>query len=221
MSKTNRETTHPLISLTDFVDFVAKSGRPKQTLVKNVKYRGDYDPREDFWRRVRAEIVEYHEKGRTNKNVLDQVLEGLTHDQKKANYPEVIQAYKRFLGRKKIEWFSPSRGSWSSGGLTVNVNPELGLEINGERHLLKLYFKKDRLEKNKADLILLLMKQGLPAFAKSTNVGLLDVRRGKLYASTSPSPGLLPLLEGEAVSFATIWNRLTGNSFPGGSRQIA
>ena len=36
------------ISLTDFVDFVIKSGSPKLTKVKSAKTRPDYDPKTDY-----------------------------------------------------------------------------------------------------------------------------------------------------------------------------
>ena len=56
MSKTSSTTNHRgsgassiLVSLTDFVDFVSKSGRPKLTQVQHVKWRPKYDPKTDFW----------------------------------------------------------------------------------------------------------------------------------------------------------------------------
>ena len=38
----------PDVSLTEFVDFVGKSGNPKLTLVRQIKERGEYSPAEDF-----------------------------------------------------------------------------------------------------------------------------------------------------------------------------
>lgn len=219
--KVLKKNTHPLVSLTDFVDFVAKSGRPKLTVVKQIKRRTEYDPKEDFWRRLREAIVEFHRTGQTDKNRLDGVLNGLTHKPKVTAYPTVLSAYKRFLGRKDISWFLPAREAWTSGGLTVNVNPELGLEINGERHLIKLYFKRDKMAKAKADLILLLMKEALKKQPKGTKFALLDVRENKLFAAASPPSDLRPLLEGEAVNFTTIWNALPDLSSGGNAANAA
>lgn len=140
----------PEISLTDFVDFVAKSGSPKLTLVRQLKSRGDYDPVEDFWRKLRMGIVEFHEKSK-EKSWLDGITAGLTDIKKIKNYPNVIAQYKSFLGRKAITWFKPPFIHWKHGGLDVRVNPELGLVINGKRHIVKLYFKNAPLTKNKAD----------------------------------------------------------------------
>lgn len=39
----------PDISMTDFVEFVLLSGRPRQTKVKEIKKRSDYDRALDYW----------------------------------------------------------------------------------------------------------------------------------------------------------------------------
>ncbi|MBL9160978.1 MAG: hypothetical protein JNJ70_26090 [Verrucomicrobiales bacterium] len=201
----NAASPHPIISLTDFVDFVAKTGRPKMTLVKQVKQRPEYDPKEDFWRRLRSAIVDYHKSGSTDKTVLGGALDGVTHKPKESAYPAAIKGYQKFLGRKAISWYQPPTKAWTSGDLTIRVNPELGLVINGEHHLVKLYFKADAMTKTKADVIILLMREAIPNLRPGTKFALLDVQRAKLFAHDSPSQDLLPLLQGEAANFATIW----------------
>lgn len=214
--KLNKENTAPLISLTDFVDFVVKSGRPKQTVVKQIKNRDPYANFEDFWRRLRTEIVEFHKNGHTDKSEFDAIIDTINPKatSKLVAYPIAIKAYKKFLGRKQIDWFVPPRNAWSAGGINVTVNPELGLEINSQKTLIKLYFKKDKLVKAKADLILALMQEGLPDLPKDTHVAILDVREGRLFEATKPETSLLPLLHGEAVNFATIWRELHPKASP-------
>ena len=52
------------ISLTDFVDFVSKSGTSKLTKVKQIKGRRSYHPAFDFWKLMRDEIFHnYPKKG--------------------------------------------------------------------------------------------------------------------------------------------------------------
>lgn len=206
--KVKQENTAPLISLTDFVDFVLKSGKPKQTVVKSIKNRPKYQTFEDFWRRLRTEIAGFHKDGKIDKSEIEHALDGITHQPKLVAYPAAIKAYKKFLGRKQITWFEPERSDWSAGGIHVRVNPELGLEINGQPYQMKLYFKKGKLTKAAADLILTMMAEALPATSKGVKVGILDVREGKLYESDGASMELLPLLEGEAINFATIWRNL-------------
>ncbi len=198
-----------LVSLTDFVDFVSKSGRPKLTQVKTVKWRPKYDPQTDFWRALREAIIEFHRSNQTQKSRLDAALIGITHIPKLTAYPVALAGYKKFLGRKSIQSLPDIRSSWSHGNLNVNVNPELSLSIQGTPHLVKLYFKGDTLSKKNAELILLMMADSLGSkTALGTVFSLLDVQRGKLFTTTSVDVGLKPLLQGEATSFETMWNQL-------------
>lgn len=50
----------PQLSLTDFVDIVSKSGRPKATKVLQVKERPEYEPAFDFYRPFREHVIETH-----------------------------------------------------------------------------------------------------------------------------------------------------------------
>ena len=206
--KRTRRSRRIDISLTDFVDFTTKNGKPRLTLVKEIRNRGKYDPKHDFWRTVREGIIEFHRTGDGNKADLDVLGTGQTHKPKKTAYPIVIKAYQKFLGRKSIEWFEPDRANWSSNGLTVRVNPELGLEINGVSHLIKLYFKDEGLTKRKVDMILHLMDVSLGERPEGTKLALLDVRNAKLYADDMPDPDLQHLLSGEAAAFAAMWRSL-------------
>jgi hypothetical protein len=147
----------PKITLTDFVDIVSKSGTPKATKVAQVKNRAAYDPRQDFYRAARERIVETHQKGQ-DKAFLRRVLVGLTDPKKITSYPEIIKGYTRWWGRKSLSWFTPPSDLFAVHGVDVSVNPELGLEINGDRHIIKLYFKDDALTKTKSDIVTHLME---------------------------------------------------------------
>jgi hypothetical protein len=91
----------------------------------------------------------------------------------------------------------------------VSVNPELGLRINGTPHLVKLYFKADKLAKNRADIITHLMGKTLSGKAPAGCVmGVLDVRNARLLTSTVPIPGLDAQLDAEAAYWNTLWPRV-------------
>ena len=199
----------PEISLTDFVDFVVKSGTPKLTKVRQVKDRVQYDPAMDFWKPLRDAIIGHHKAGRTNKNDLDRIITGLTDKKKMRRYPEAVKGYKKFLGRKTLQWFDPAREIWTISGLDVRINPELGLAINGERHIIKLYFKDEKLEKRKVDVVLAMMEEALrPNIQATDKLAILDVSGSALFQSTGQQSSILPLLVGEAASFVAIWNQL-------------
>ena len=131
------------------------------------------------------------------------------HPKKKDNFQEAIQGYKKFWGRKDLQWIEPVFKHWQIDDLDVKINPELGLMINGKPHVIKLYLKSDKLSKNKSDQILALLESELRRKAgKQTVFCVLDVRQGKLYCNEDKRKDLIPLLVGEARSFASIWNSL-------------
>jgi hypothetical protein len=200
----------PEISLTDFVDFVASLGPPKLTKVRHLKSRGDYDPAADFWKRLREAIQTMHREGHP-KSHLDKVLVGLTDKNKITAYPAAIKAYKKFLGTKTVTWFDPPHALWTEGELAVRINPELGLEINGKRYIVKLHFKrKPALSKPRMDVILHIMTQELGHAAKNLNsaVGVLDLPNAKLITPTVAVPNLGLVLKAEAAAFMTMWDGL-------------
>lgn len=58
-----KKSTKIEISLTDFVDFVCKSGTAKLTKVRQIKERDDYSPKTDFYKALREGVIENHETG--------------------------------------------------------------------------------------------------------------------------------------------------------------
>lgn len=194
------------ISLTDFIEYVTKVGSTKFTKVKQIKEREDYHPAKDFWRPLREAIIEMHESESDRKR-LDAVVSTIT-DKKKLNlYSSLVKQYKSFLGRKEIEWFEPPSKTWKHNGLEVKINPELGLILNGQPYAIKLYFKADKLSQNKVDLILLLMQTQLRSKSqKNIRFAILDIPNKKLYEKTKLGKQHLGLLEGEAMSFMSIWD---------------
>lgn len=201
------------ISLTDFVDFVASSGTPKLTKVRYVKGRPEYHPALDFYRILRNALVAFHQEGSKDKSELDGIITNLTDEKKKKRYDTAIRGYKKFLGKKNYEWFTPPGKTWSppdDKSIEIKVNPELGLIINGESNLIKIYFKAETLSKRRAETILVLMQDALSDHCPpGCKMGVLDIQRGKLHSVEHIDLSILPLLYGEADSFKTIWNNLS------------
>jgi len=195
----------PKLFLSDLVDVVLSSGVPKATKVDQIKNRPDYQPQFDFYKALREAIQKMH---RTDapKASLDGVLTLLTDKKKIANYPAAVAGYKKWLGAKKVKLFEAPRSSFDGSNVEVVINPDLGLVINGERHVIKLYFKGDKLSKSRADLIAFAMEQGLrPLLEPDDVIAILDVRRGRLYESPQSTKKLKALLAGELAYIATLW----------------
>ena len=196
------------ISLTTFVDFVIKTGTPRLTAIKRAKkqYIEGYSPATDYWRALREAIVELHIKN-SKKASLDRVLKKVSMS-KAGNYSKCIEAYKRWLGNKRIKWIGCTTSVWSEESLSVRVNPELGLKIDDTKYFVKLYFKAGKPSKQKIDTILYLIQTKLPERYKYVTPAVLDVQRSKLFCPTREITGIDALLAGEASAFVTMWDKV-------------
>lgn len=198
------------ISLTSFVDVVSKAGTPKATCVKTIKGQlaAGYDPATDFYKILRENIAEIHAQGKPKSALA--VIPGLVYDPKRtAKYPGLVAAYGSWWGRKNITWFLPPRSVWvpSGSGIGIRVNPELGLEFGGERHVVKLYFKDDKLTKPRVDIITHLLDQEFGTAHPGTHFSVLDVPRKKLYTVTPPSM-LGAALTAEVAYIDALWDHV-------------
>ncbi|EYF06924.1 hypothetical protein [Chondromyces apiculatus] len=192
------------ISMTYFVDFVLKAGTPKLTGVREIKERKD-ELFTDFYRQVREAIVAMH-RGNKSDRVLDDFLAAQTDERRRRIYPGIIAGYRKLLAGGKVTWFEPTVGTYRIGDLDINVNPELGLNIDGKPHLIKMYFRGESLSAKRLTVMLNLLTNGLEGIAPPGTVfAVLDVRKAKLHTFKVPNPRVSTLLRGEAASFATIY----------------
>jgi hypothetical protein len=198
------------ISLTDFIDFISSSGTTKLTQVTAIKKREAYAFRVDYWRELRNIITNFHADGTLKKDFFDASLQSQFLDaDKREKCRPLLEIYKKFLGRKQFESKEIVKCDWQySKELTVRVNPELHLILNGNEQLVKFYFKKEPLSKKKADLALLLMKIATQDVLQNVSYTLFDLPQNKLWKTENPSEKLIPLLKGEAENFITIYKNL-------------
>ena len=198
----------PRISLTDLVDVVTSSGVPKATKISQIKSRPAYEPQFDFYKPLRDAIQTMHQSG-LQKSELDKLKSTLPDEKKISNYPSAISGYKKWLGKRSVKWFDPPREHLSEAGVDVIINPELGLEVDGTRHVVKLYFKSDKLTKLKIDVITEAMEQALRPKSKSTDVmTVVDVRRGKSFSGAGPSAKLSSMVGAELAYIAYLWPKV-------------
>lgn len=201
------------ISLTDFVDFVTRAGMPKLTKVRQLKHRGDYHPYADFYRSMREAVIAAHADGRGKASIGPAALAGVGEDRRVHHYDALIAGYLGWWGRHALEWFAPPQEVRAFDGFDLRVNPELGLRIDGEPHVIKLYFKEPPLSKRYAEVVACVMHEAFapaspPATASAGPVmALLDIRRRRLHR-LAPRPELSALVAGELAALATMWARV-------------
>lgn len=191
------------ISLTYFVDFILASGTPKLRGVREYKERKD-DLCSDFYRPIREAIVNMHRQG-LSASTLDDVCRNETDETRKKHYGRVVSGYRALLAAGVQNFFEPPRTSLSLGALEVDINPELGLIIDGKKHLVKLYFRNDPLTPKRTALVLALLSRGFCEKNPEFVAAVLDVRSAKLHTSAMTSPRIDLLLRGEAASFASMY----------------
>jgi hypothetical protein len=189
------------MSLTDFVGIVSSTGTAKMNAIKEVKHRGAYDPVKDFYKPARDAIVKNHKTG-GNAAALAAQLKKVVDPKKKPHYAQIASGYKKWWGKNSLTWFAPAGGTHSAHGVDVSVNPDLGLDVNGTKHLIRVHFPK-KLTKAQADLSLQLMGQVL-----GPSSALLDARKSKLRAATASNPALVALIDAELLYIATLWPNL-------------
>lgn len=191
----------PVISLTEFIDFVLKVGMAKVTKVSAVKDKAPYSVMKDHYLQLRRHFGDFHEG-----KVPELSFEGTGANPKKAKlYKLNIKGYIKFLGKQEYEWFKSHKAKWVHGDLTVNVNPEAGFVLDGKKTLVKLYLKAESLTKPRISVVLGLMRASYP---KTYDVAVLDVIRGNLYTAGPKEATAVALLEGEAATFSAIWQSL-------------
>ncbi|MEI7924808.1 MAG: hypothetical protein WCI61_01270 [Chloroflexota bacterium] len=206
-------STIPDQSMTTFVDYVAASGPSRIAVVRKALKRVGipYDRAKDYWRIFRDSILAFH-RGEQSLERLSELLQRAT-PKKANNYERRAATYKKWLGRKHVVWFQPERRTWEYGLLRITVNPELGLTINGTRHIIKMYLRQEKPTKRQLAAALHLLNETFAdEVASGAVVGILDVESGKLITAGPQTEDLAVLLQADAVSFVAVWQLLTDRS---------
>jgi hypothetical protein len=199
------------IGLTQFIDFTIKQGQAKLSHVRQVKYQEDYHPAKDFWKAFREGVREMHEKGYTF-DYLDKIAAEV-HIRRRAQYIDAVKKYKRHFRNRDVEWFDPGKSFWTYGDLAVRSTPELGLIIDGQKHLVKLYPKDsdDRFDKWTINSALTLMAHSTRSQEVwDATFSVYQVKKAKRF-SIDPAnmrDDDLIILEGEAAHFVQLWNKV-------------
>lgn len=195
----------PNLSLTDLVDVVSKAGTPKATKVAEIKNRKPYQPATDFYKPFRDGLIELHQAGKDRK-ALGDLQKSLTDPKKITNYPDAIDGYRKWWGKKSLSWFEPPRNLYGHAGIDVAINPELGLVVDGKRYVIKLYLKSDPLTKLRVDLITVLMEVALRQKCQPDDVlAILDVRQGKLFTVSAQIKPTKAVVDAELAYIAALW----------------
>jgi hypothetical protein len=191
------------VSMSDFLNHCLIAGPGRVRDARRIKTFGGGA---DFYRPVRETIVDMHEKGLWSEP-LDQMVASLVDPREKRIFPRVVRGYKKFLCSARMTWFEPPMRDWPLGPLTVRVNPEVGLLIDGRPHAIKLYFGSDEIAPWCARLTTQILCSALASTWPGTVFAVLDVRRAKLFTAR-PRADHEALLRAEAACLGHLWGSL-------------
>jgi hypothetical protein len=194
------------VTLSEFLDFVMTNGQAKITVVRTAKRHRQlkYDPKTDFYKPFRECVSNMH-LSRHPEADIDDLVDGLSDPKKVANYPELAKGLKQFIKNRDLVWHVPPRAEWVCGNLTVVVNPELHVDIDGQRHVVKMYLKGQKINRQRVAIINHLLDEVLRPRVGQAVLGVLNVRKGRFYPWEPSASGMMSLLEGEAATFAQIY----------------
>ena len=197
------------VSLTQFLDFTLKGSAAKTTFVKNLKSQPEYQPIFDYLKQLRETVTKFHQNELPFERF--ETLVQTVDQKKKQNYIDVIKQYKKFIKNKDISWFDPGKSLWISDDLIVRSSPELGLFINDEPHLIKLFFKgkRERIDKYNINSTLTLLNESTFSNEHNdVNYTVLNIQKNRMFTNNSINNEHLIALESEANQLCYIWNKI-------------
>lgn len=189
------------IFMKEFSDIAVSSGTSKISKIRKEKNKTSYNPARDYYKQIREAIVDSHSKGYGSTYIAKEA-DGCTNLKRKPNYELIAKLYIQWLGKKNVTWFVPPRGTYTHLSSEIVLNPEIGMEYNDEKHVVKLYFGEEKISQNRANYMLHLMREKLP---KTCLYHVLDIRRKKLFSITGDHAIFLISINSEIAGIESAW----------------
>jgi hypothetical protein len=200
-----------LASMSNFTDWLTVFGLGRVTLVRDHKRRAS-DPYADYYGPLRDRMVDALRRGQPTDG-LAAFVDGQVDDSMRRNFREVLAGWDKFLASHQVAWFEPPSFDWPVGpGLAIRLNPEFGLVVDGEPHVVKLYARADKLTQKRADLMVAMLQMvEVPGSSKPVRLAVLDGRNGRLVhlgaGASKPTAQrkIQVLLRAEAAGYAVAY----------------
>lgn len=186
------------VNLSLFVEFTVAQGTARVACVADSK--NEYDPRIDFYKGFRERAIKQLVKGWSAQE-FRQLVKEVKAPGKQASYESCRSGLTQWARGKEITATRAPNQIWSAAGLEVSVNPELRLVIDGDRYVVKLYFKGPELTTAREEHLLFLLNETAP---KGFEAAVLDVRRSQLLTAQGQDPDLEALIISDAAAFAAL-----------------
>lgn len=195
-----------------FAEFVDATSIKRLDWVK--KSIDSYHPEQDPYKQLREGIVRVH-TGRDH-DMLDWYRRGKPNAWKSARYPAFKTAHDQFVAAHNVQCIGFRRKLWRCNGVAVNVKPDLGLHIDTQSYMVKLWFKEGRPTPLYKSAILRLLKNTCVKEFEGATPAIWDVMRGELL-TTMEVTFIDPILSDAADAFRKQWEQLNPEAAKGAS----
>ncbi len=170
-------------NFTKIVDFINSTGTNKLKVVRQAieVLTTDYNKVKDYYKEIREHIIQYFRNPEEklaipNKWSSEVVKENL--------FIDLAQTIKKRFRPKKIKWIDDvCRETINIEGVDINLNPEVFIDYEGVKYIIKLYFKEDPLNIRSAELLILMLKKAYGEKFPNYVLGIYDVRKNRLFSS--------------------------------------
>ncbi len=188
--------------LTHLLRFLSSTGLARVQIVEDSQR--DYDPAHDFYKKLRAAIVAALQAG--NPEPMEAVLR-TAHKKKVGHYTDCAEQVAAWMSKTNFKVLGVLASMpYTLGELKVNVSPELLLEVDGHRYIVKLYLAQEPLSPHALRALGFLIRSTFGDRIRGTQPAVLDVRKGKLRPiAESSKKRTRQWLLGEAAGFIAMW----------------
>ena len=192
------------VGFTKFLEFTAQTGSAKAASAL-AAYNHDTStitPRTHYYENLREALVKAEKTGGYydwEAFITDQREEAqhLTRD-------ALIKYYKWKSNYASAAWYDPPKQVWALPEFDVNINPEIGLILDGEVYAIKLYLSNKKISNLKAQAGGLIMEKMFRDRCPDTKFAILDVKAEKFHVFHGASERLDYLLIGETAHMSAI-----------------
>jgi hypothetical protein len=200
------------VSADTFLEFTNTVALPKLRVARDARWRRGYN----FYAKLVGAIVAMHREGRDVASIdvepLCKMDGSASCDERKMRiFPGMLDSYDAFMSRAgKATWFEPPRVAVDLGGINVEVEPELGLEIGGKPHVLLFDFGCAPIPQRKINMSIALLRMAFGSELPMAAFGVLKLPPGNLYnaaTSTEDIPACWSVLRAEGAALKAFFEQ--------------
>lgn len=186
------------VGLNNFLRFMSADGASKVNQV--LQALQEYRESKDFYREFRdPAILAIAAHDTTNLEAKVAAIER----RKSSHYAQCLAGLHHWISKTDYKVIGyPKSESWNAGEIRIAVNPEILIDVNGKRYIVKLYMAQDSLSQTARKALSWLIKH---THGSSAAPAILEVRKGKLSPTPRPTRKIAQWIKAEVAAFVALW----------------